>query len=100
MFRRRWRPAVGRSRLWGVALVMAATTAVVARAGSAPGAPGAPVTWVSHAKLATAGPGRTVHAVGSASPPARPSHFAARQPPIGAGRATPAAPAPSPPQPR
>jgi Ca2+-binding RTX toxin-like protein len=47
------------------------------------------VTWVSHAKLATAGPGRTVHAVGSASPPARPAHFAARQPHLGPGRPTP-----------
>jgi Ca2+-binding RTX toxin-like protein len=90
MLRRKWRPAFGRSRVWGVALVLAATTGFVAGAGSAPGAP---VSTVVRADLATAGPGRTVHAVVSPSPPAAsPEQRSRGQLPLASGKPTPVEP--------
>src|SRR5947209_4029236 len=90
MLRRKWRPAFGRSRVWGVALVFAATTGFVAGAGSAPGAP---VSTVVRADLANAGPRRTVHAVVSPSPPAAsPEQRARGRLPLASGKPTPVEP--------
>ena len=87
MLRRQWRPAFSRSRLWSLVLVMAATTVVVARAGSAPGAP---VSTVGHAERATAAPGRQVHAaVSSSPPPASQARLSAGQLPLAPGKPTP-----------